>query len=92
MGKTKLNKQVKYIGVILRYDFRWNSHLSNLEKTEPRNKIQNNKLFQRISRLQEKALHIISFKQHNTPSDLLVKKKQNLKNIKFHQIQKYRIC
>ena len=55
-------------------------------------KFQNNKLFQRISRLQEKALHIISFKQHNTPSDLLVKKKQNLKNIKFYQIQKYRIC
>ena len=30
--KIKLNKQVKYLGVILQDDLHWNSHLSNLEK------------------------------------------------------------
>ena len=30
--KIKLNKQVKYLGVILLDNLHWNSHLSNLEK------------------------------------------------------------
>ena len=30
--KIKLNKQVKYLGVILQDDLHLNSHLSNLEK------------------------------------------------------------
>ena len=30
--KIKLNKQVKYLRVILQDDLHWNSHLTNLEK------------------------------------------------------------
>ena len=30
--KMKLNKQFKYLGIILQDDLPWNSHLSNLEK------------------------------------------------------------
>ena len=32
LGKMKLNKQVKYLGIILQDDLPWNSHLSNLKK------------------------------------------------------------
>ena len=68
----------------------FNSHL--IYACEIWGQIQNNTLFQRILRLQEKALRIINFKQHDTPSDPLFKEKQDPKNLRFHQIQKYRIC
>ena len=114
--KIKLNKQVKYLGVILQDDLHWNSHLSNLEKkispalgllSKVRHYIskyllrtiyyslfnmshlisaceiwgqnQNNTLFQRVSRSQEKALCIINFKLHDTPSDKLFKENKILK-------------
>ena len=40
---------------------------------------QTNSLFQRISRLQKKALSIINFKRYDTPSDTLFKENKILK-------------
>ena len=48
---------------------------------------QNNTLFQRISRLQEKALRIINFKQHDTPSDPLFKENKIPKICKIHFVK-----
>ena len=56
---------------------------------------QNNTLFQRISRLQEKTLRIINFKRHGTPSDPLFKENKILKTsdfIKYKNTEFVRKC
>ena len=63
----------------------------------------NHALFQRISSLLEKALPIIDFKRHETSTDpqnlknlrfhqIQNERKQHFKNLRFHQIQKWVIC
>ena len=63
----------------------FNSHLINACEIWSQN--QNNTLFQRISRLQEKALRIINFKRHDTSSDPLFKENKIPKICKIHFVK-----
>ena len=71
----------------------FNSHL--IYACEIWGQNQNNTLYQRISGLQEKALRIVHFEWHDTPSDLLFKENKILKIsdfIKYKNTEFVRKC